>query len=154
MKHAYFVITLLLACTQIACKTDSHHYTQNAQKIVSAINAKYPADKTTLVFIDAPDGFIARQYNNTAVKNSVDTGKVAAIVSSLAFKTNTVIVAGENEQLTATTMTKALTTGKDKINGSKAILIGAKESHKTYQKTLADLAVANGVTLEFIDNPI
>ena len=150
MKHTYFVFTMLLACTLTACKTDSHHYTQNAQKIVNAVNAKYPADKTTLVFIDAPEGYIARKFNNTAVENRVDTGKVAAIVSSLALKTNTIIVAGENTQLNAITLTKALTLGKDKINGSKVILIGAKEPHKT----LADLAVANGVALEFIDSPI
>jgi hypothetical protein len=150
MKHSHFVLTGLLACALTACMTDSHHYTQNAQKIVSAVNAKYPADKNTLVFIDAPEGYIARYFDNTAVENSVDTGKVAAIISSLALKTTTVIVAGEDEKLTATTLVKALNTGKDKINGSKAIVIGAKES----QKTLADLAAASGVALEFIDNPI
>ena len=150
MKHAIFALTIVLACTLTACMTDSHRYTQNAQKIVSTVNSKYPTDKTTLVFIDAPTGFIAQNFGQAAVANSVDTGKVAAIVSSLALKTSTVIVAGENEELNAITLTKALTTGKDKINGSKAILIGAKES----QKMLTDLAAANGVALEFIDNPI
>ena len=150
MKHAIFALTFLLACTLTACMTDSHRYTQNAQKIVSTVNSKYPTDKTTLVFIDAPTGFIAQNFGQAAVANNVDTGKVAAIVSSLALKTSTVIVAGENEELNAITLTKALTTGKDKINGSKAILIGAKES----QKMLTDLAAANGVALEFIDNPI
>ena len=80
---------------------------------------------------------------------------MAAIISSLALKTSTVVVAGEDEKLTATTLAKALSTGKDKINGSKAIVIGAKGiQNKTDQKTLTDLATASGVALEFIDNPI
>jgi hypothetical protein len=150
MKLSYFVLTGILVSALTACMTDSHHYTQNGQKIVSAVNAKYPTDKNTLVFIDAPEGYIAQYFDNAAVENSVDTGKVAAIISSLALKTTTVIVTGEDEKLTATTLAKALSMGKDKINGSKAIVIGAKES----QKTLADLASASGVALEFIDNPV
>ncbi len=150
MKYAHFVLASVLVGVLTACMTDSHHYTQNAQKIASAVNAKYPTDKNTLVFIDAPEAFIAQYIDNTAVENSVDTGKVAEIISTLALKTTTVIVAGENATLTATTLAQALKTGKDKINGSKAIVIGAKES----QKTLTDLATASGVALEFIDNPI
>lgn len=150
MKYSHFVLTGILACALTACMTDSHHYTQNGQKIVSAVNAKYPADKNTLVFIDAPEGYIAQYIDNAAVENSVDTGKVAAIISSLALKTSTVIVAGEDEKLTATTLARALSTGKDKINGSKAIVIGAKDA----QNTLTNLAAASGVALEFIDNPV
>jgi hypothetical protein len=150
MKHSHFILTGILVSVLSACMTDAHHYTQNAQKIISAVNTQYPAVANTLVFIDAPEGYIARYFDNDAVEDNVDTGKVAAIISSLAVKTNTVVVAGEDEKLTATTLAKALSTGKDKINGSKAIVIGAKES----QKTLTDLATASGVALEFIDNPI
>ena len=150
MKLSHFILTGILVSTLSACMTDAHHYAQNAQKIVSAVNTKYPAVANTLVFIDAPEGYIARYFDNAAVEDSVDTGKVVAIISSLALKTSTVLVAGENEKLTATTLARALSTGKDKINGSKAIVIGAKES----QKTLTDLATASGVALEFIDNPI
>ena len=150
MKLSHFILTGILVSALSACMTDAHHYTQNAQKIVSAVNTKYPAVANTLVFIDAPEGYIARYFDNAAVEDSVDTGKVVAIISSLALKTSTVLVAGENEKLTATTLARALSTGKDKINGSKAIVIGAKES----QKMLADLATASGVALEFIDNPI
>ena len=60
------------------------------------------------------------------------------------------VVAGEDERLTATTLAKTLSTGKDKITDSNAIVIGAKES----QKSLSDLATASSVALEFIDNPI
>ena len=150
MKLSHFILTGILVSALSACMTDAHHYTQNAQKIVSAVNTKYPAVENTLVFIDAPEGYIARYFDNAAVEDSVDTGKVAAIISSLALKTSTVVVAGEDEKLTTTTLAKALSTGKGKINGSKAIVIGAKES----QKSLANLATASGVALEFIDNPI
>ena len=150
MKLFHFVLTGILASALTACMTDSHHYTQNAQKIVNAVNAKYPADKNTLVFIDAPEGYLARYLDNAAVEKNVDTVKVAAIISTLALKTGTVVVVGEDEKLTTTTLAKALSTGKGNINGSKAIVIGAKESIKT----LTDLAFASGVALEFIDNPI
>ena len=150
MKHSHFVLTGILLSALSACMTDAHHYAQNSQKIVSAVNTQYPAVANTLVFIDAPEGSIARYFDNDTVEDNVDTGKVAAIISSLALKTNTVVVAGEDEKLTATTLAKALSTGKDKINASKAIVIGAKES----QKVLTDLATASGVALEFIDNPI
>ena len=155
MKHSHFILTGILVSVLSACMTDAHHYTQNAQKIISAVNTQYPAVANTLVFIDAPEGYIARYFDNDAVEDNVDTGKVAAIISSLAVKTNTVVVAGEDEKLTATTLAKALSTGKDKINGSKAIVIGAKGMQdKNYQKVLTDLATASGVALEFIDNPI
>ena len=143
-------VVLILSMCLSAYITDAHHYTQNAQKIVSAVNIKYPATANTLVFIDAPEGNIARYFDNAAVEDNVDTGKGVAIISSLALKTTAVIVSGEDEKLTTTTLARALSTGKNKINGSKAIVIGTKES----QKALADLATANGVTLEFIDNPI
>ena len=122
------IVILILSMCLSACMTDAHHYTQNAQKIVSAVNTKYPAVANTLVFIDAPEGYIARYFDNAAVEDNVDTGKVAAIISSLALKTSTVIVVGEDEKLTATTLARVLSTGKDKINDSKAIVIGAKES--------------------------
>ena len=134
MKHSHFILTGILVSVLSVCMTDAHHYTQNAQKIISAVNTQYPAVANTLVFIDAPEGNIARYFDNAAVEDNVDTGKVAAIISSLALKTSTVVVAGEDEKLTATTLAQALITGKDKINGSKVIVIGAKES----QKSLAD----------------
>ena len=138
-----------------ACMTDAHHTTLNAQKMISAINTKYPAVANTLIFIDAPEGIIARYFDNAAVENNVDTGKVAAIISTLALKTSTVIVTGEDEKLTTATLAKALSMGKDKISGSKAIIVGAKGiQNKTDQKVLTDLASASGVALEFIDNPI
>ena len=86
MKHSHFILTGILVSVLSACMTDAHHYTQNAQKIISAVNTQYPAVANTLVFIDAPEGYIARYFDNDAVEDNVDTGKVAAIISSLAVK--------------------------------------------------------------------
>lgn len=147
------LLSLCLICSfglLTACLSDKHAYTSQPQKIFNAVSAKYPAEKNTLVFVDAPEGFIAPRLANCAVEENVNNADVVAIVSALALKTSTVIVAGEDESLTGTTLAKALTMGKDKINGSKAIVVGAKET----QKTLTDLATASGVALEFIDNPI
>jgi len=147
------LLSLCLICVfslLTACLSDKHAYTSQPQKIFDAVNAKYPAENNTLVFIDAPEGFIAPRLANCEVEKDVDTGKVAAIASALALKNSTVIVAGEDESLTSTTLAKALATGKDKISGSKAIVVGCKET----QKTLADLAAVSGVALEFIENPI
>ncbi len=59
-------------------------------------------------------------------------------------------MAGEDESLTGTTLAKALANNKEKISGSKVIVVGAKE---TKQK-LTDLAAYNDVAIEFIDTPI
>jgi hypothetical protein len=150
MKNLLSLCLIGIFSVLSGCVSDKHTYTSQPQKIFETVNAKYPADKNTLVFIDAPNGFIAPRLANCEVEKDVDNGKVVAIVSALALKNSTVIVAGENESLTSTTLAKALTTGKDKIGGSKAIVIGSKET----QKTLADLATASDVALEFVDNPI
>ena len=152
MKNTKFVLASLFvfALALSACVTDKHALTVNPQKIYDAVGTKYPAEKSTLVFIDAPEGFVAPRLANCAVEEGVDNADVVAITSALALKTTTVVVAGDDESLTATTLVQALKTGADKIKGSKAIVIGAKET----QKTLADLAAFNGVALEFIDVPI
>lgn len=150
MKIMKIIILSLVVLAISACATDKHVYNQQPQKIFDAVNTKYPNEKNTLVFIDAPNGFVAPSIANCAVEKDVNNGKVVAIVSSLAFKTSTVIVAGEDESLTGTTLAKALTNNKEKISGSKVIVIGAKE---TRQK-LADLAASNDVAIEFIDTPI
>ncbi len=150
MKHSIHCFLALALALLAGCVSDKHDISVYPQKIFETVNAKYPADKNTLIFIGAPEGFIAPRLANCEVEKDVDTGKVAAIVSTLALKSSTAIIAGEDESLTATTLAKALTTGKDKISGAKAVVIGAKGT----QKHLADLAAASNVTLEFIDNPI
>ena len=131
------------------CMTDKHNVAVYPQKIVSAVSAKYPNEKNTLMFVDAPEGFIAPRFATTSVADSINTGRVAAIVSSLALKTSTVIVAGENEALTAATLERALFAGREKIAGSKVIVIGSQET----QKALTVAAAASNVSLEFMDNP-
>ena len=149
MKKVNFILLSFLVLVLSACATDKHALTNNPQKIVDAVSAKYPSDKNTLIFIEAPVGFVAPRLANCAVEEGVDNADVVAINSALALKTTTVVIAGDDESLTATTLAQALKTGKDKINGSKAIVVGSKET----QKTLADLASTSGVALEFIDNP-
>lgn len=150
MKFVQFLVLSLLALAISACVTDKHVYKESPQKIFEAVNTKYPDDKNTLVFIDAPNGFVAPRLANCAVEKGVNNGKVVAITSALALKTSTVIVAGEDESLTGTTIAKALANNKDKISGSKLIVIGAKET----KQTLTDLATYNDVAIEFIDSPI
>ena len=134
----------------VSCVSDKHASAVNPQKIYEVVSTKYPADNNSLIFISAPEGFVAPRLANCEVENGVDNGKVVAIVSALALKTTTVVVAGDDESLTATTLAKALAASKDKISGSKVIVIGAKET----QKKLTDLAVASGVALEFIETPL
>ena len=150
MKKVNVAFISLLALSLVACMTDKHAMVNNPQKIFSAVSAAHPGEKNTLVYIGASDGWAATHHAESAVEDNVNNGKVVAIVSALALKTTTVIVAGEDESLTAATLTKVLTSDKSKINGSKLVIVGSQES----QKTLADLAAASGVTLEFIDNPL
>lgn len=145
LRYLIIGVFLLLA----GCVSDKHAGAIFPQKIFESVNAKYPAEKNTLIFIDSPEGYIAPHQAVWEVEKDVDNGDVTAIISSLALKTGTVIIAGEDDALTNATLSKALTKGIDKINGAKAIVVGNQE----HQKNLADLASASGVTLEFIDNP-
>ena len=149
-KIISIISVFTFSATLTACATDKHAYNQNPQKIFAAVNSKYPTDKNTLVFIDAPTGFIANKLAIDTVDNNVDSGKVVAISSALALKTSTVIVAGENESLTASTLVKALASDKSKMSGAKLIVIGAKES----RQKLTNLAAYSDVSIEFIDTPI
>lgn len=144
------IVLAVLALGLSACVKDKHVYNESPQKIFEAVNAKYPSDKNTLVFIDAPIGFVAPGLANCAIEKGVNNSKVVAITSALALKTSTVIVAGEDESLTGTTVAKALANNKEKISGSKLIVIGAKET----KQNLTDLAAYNDVAIEFIDTPI
>ena len=148
MKKINLFIVSLSVLTLTACATDKQASALNPQKIYDAVNTKYASAANTLVFIEAPEGFVSPRLANCAVEEGVDNADVVAINSALALKTTTVVIAGDDESLTASTLAQALKTGKDKINGSKALIIGAKET----QKGLADLATASGVALEFIDN--
>jgi len=150
MKYFISYFSFAAFALLAGCATDKHTTSVYPQKIFESVNVKYPSDNNTLIFIGAPEGFVAPRLANCEVEKDVDSGKVVAIVSALALKSRTLIVAGENESLTSTTMAKALTSGKDKISGAKAIVIGSKDM----QKALADLANASGVALEFIDNPV
>ncbi len=150
MKFMQILVLSMLTLLIAACVTDKHAYNQQPQRIFAVVNATYPDEKNTLIFIDAPTGFVAPQFANAAVEKGVNNGKVVAIVSSLALKTRTVIVAGEDESLTATTLAKALTNNKEKISGAKVIVVGAKET----RQQLTDLAAYNDVTIAFIDTPI
>lgn len=148
------ILLAVIALTLTACATDKHAYTNNPQKIVDAVSAKYPSDKNTLIFVEAPEGFVAPSLANGAVEAGVDNADVVAINSALALKTTTVVVAGDNESLNATTLAQALKTGKDKISGGKLVLVKSRgEGSKELAKTLSDLATASGVALEFMDNP-
>lgn len=150
MRKVNFLLFSLFTLVLVACATDKHTQATQPQKVYDAVSAKYPAEKNTLIFIEAPEGFIAPSLANCAVEEGVDNADVVAINSALALKTTTVVIAGEDESLTSTTLAQALKTGKEKINGSKVIVVGAKDT----QKTLADLAAFNGVALEFIDTPL
>jgi hypothetical protein len=149
MKSLFNLLIVSAFFLLAGCLSDKHVGTIFPQKIYESVNAKYPSDKNTLILIDAPEGYIAPHQAVWEVEKDVDAGDVAAIISSLALKTSTVIIAGEDDALTNATLTKALTKGIDKINGAKAIVVGNQKN----QKNLADLASASGVTLEFIDNP-
>ena len=150
MTKVNFAAVSLIALLLAACATDQHTSVNNPQKIFDAVSASHQGEKSTLVYISAADGLIAPYLADSAVEDNVNNGKVLAIVSALALKTTTVIVAGEDESLTAATLSKALTSGKDKISGSKMVVVGSKDS----QKTLSALATASGVNVEFMANPI
>lgn len=119
------------------------------QRIITAVNEKYPNEKTNLIYIGAPKGFVTPHEVLKEVNSGVDTGKVVAIVTALTVKTSTVIVTGNNDDITSATLSRALTRGNEKIAGSKIVYVGGKES----VANLSKLASNANVAIEFIDTP-
>lgn len=153
MQSIFYILMTLLLGVLSACASDTHTTKYHPHKMIEAINTQTEPSKNTFIFIDAPTGFVASRLAYCAVDKEIDTGKVAAIVSALALKTATVVVAGEDDNLTATTLSKAINMGKDRISGAKAIMVNNNGAQSAaLQKTLNDLASTSGVTLTFIEN--
>lgn len=149
MKSLQIAIVLSVLFTLAACANDGPKLSYNPQKILQSVNTKYPGERTNLIYIGAPDGFIAPREAVKEVEEGVDAGKVVAIITALTIKTSTVIITGTDDDLNAATLARALTTGKEKVAGSKVIYVGGKDSLPNLGKLASDA----GVNIEFMDIP-
>lgn len=149
MKLLNTLVLSIVAFGLVSCASDGPKMAAMPQKLIQKVNEKYPAERTNLIFVSAPDGVFAPRLSVNEVNDGVEQGKVLTIITSLKIKTSTVIIAGEDEDLTSATLEKALVTGKDQISGSKIVYFGGKSS----SKHLSDLASNAGVNIEFMDLP-
>jgi PBP1b-binding outer membrane lipoprotein LpoB len=149
MKSTVFAV-LFSAMYLTSCATSDKHDTSiQPQKIIEAVNSKYPAERINLIYIGSPESFIAPKLAVKEVEKGVDAGKVTAIEAALMINTSTVIISGINDALNAATLSKALTNDKQKIAGGKVIYVGGDESHANLSK----LASEAGVSIEFMELP-
>lgn len=149
MKSLQMIVLFSVLFTLTACANNGPKLSYNPQKIIQSVNAKYPDERTNLIYIGAPEGFVAPREAVKEVKDGVDAGKVVAIITALHVKTSTVIITGTDDNLNAATLARALTTGKEKVSGSKVVYIGGKESSANLSKLASDA----GVNIEFMDLP-
>ncbi|HSH54357.1 MAG TPA: hypothetical protein VK967_04945 [Methylotenera sp.] len=149
MKSLQMLVLFSVLLTLAACANDGPKLSYSPQNIMQAVNTKYPAERTNLIYIGAPEGFIAPREAIKEVKDGVDAGKVVAIITALHVNTSTVIITGTDDDLNAATLARALTTGKEKVSGSKVIYVGGKESLSNLSKLASDA----GVNIEFMDLP-
>jgi len=143
--------TLLLAALAVglvACASQEKT-SYFPQKILQTVNDKYPNTYHHLLYVPAPDGFVAPRESRIEVEDKVDSGKVVALISALNVKTGTVVVTGNDDDITEATVTRALTDGVPKISGAKMIYVGGKDSLPRISK----LAQTAGVEIEFMDVP-
>lgn len=143
--------TLLLAALAVglvACASQEKT-SYFPQKILQTVNDKYPNTYHHLLYVPAPDGFVAPRESRIEVEDKVDSGKVVALISALNVKTGTVVVTGNDDDITEATVTRALTDGMPKISGAKMIYVGGKDSLPRISK----LAQSAGVEIEFMDVP-
>lgn len=149
MKSALFIITFS-ALFLAACATPDKHKTSiQPQRIIEAVNSKYPAERINLIYIGSPEGCLAPKLAVKEVEKGIDAGKVTAIEAALMIKTSTVIISGINDALNAATLSKALTNNKQKIAGAKVIYVGGNKSHNS----LSQLASEANVSIEFMELP-
>lgn len=150
MKLLNILVSSAALLTMASCANDGPKMALFPQNLIQAVNEKYPAERTDLIFIGAPEGIIAPGLALNEVSSGADSGKVVTIITSLRVKTSTLIIAGNDEDLTAATLEKALVMGKEEISGSKIIYINGKEN----QDKLRKLAESAGVNIEFMDSPV
>lgn len=149
MKSVGFV-TLALGLLLTACTTPHKHNTGiQPQKIIEAVNNKYPAERINLIYIGSPEGYLTPNFAVKEVEKGIDAGKVTAIEAALMINTSTVIISGINDALNAATLTRALTNDKQKIAGAKIIYVGGNGSHVNLSKLAAEV----GITIEFMELP-
>lgn len=150
MKLLNILVSSTVLLTIASCANNGPKMALLPQNLIQAVNEKYPAERTNLIYIGAPEGMIAPGIAVKEVTSGAESGKVVTIITSLKIKTSTVIIAGNDEDLTAATLEKALVTGKEEISGSKIIYVNGK----TYQDKLKKLAESAGVNIEFMDSPV
>jgi len=150
VKLLNILVSSAALLTMASCANDGPKMALFPQNLIQAVNEKYPAERTDLIFIGAPEGIIAPGLALNEVSSGADSGKVVTIITSLRVKTSTLIIAGNDEDLTAATLEKALVMGKEEISGSKIIYINGKEN----QDKLRKLAESAGVNIEFMDSPV
>jgi PBP1b-binding outer membrane lipoprotein LpoB len=140
---------ILSALFLTACATDKHNTSIQPQKIIEAVNNKYPAERINLIYIGSPEGYLGPKFAVKEVEKGVDAGKVTAIEAALMINTSTVIISGINDALNAATLSKALTNDKQKIAGAKVIYVGGNGNHENLSK----LASEADVSIEFMELP-
>ena len=150
MKLLNILVSSVALLTMTSCANDGPKMALLPQNLIQSVNEKHPAERTDLIFIGAPEGIIAPGLAVNEVSSGADSGKVVSIITSLRVKTSTLIIAGNDEDLTAATLEKALVMGKEQISGSKIIYIDGKAN----QDKLRKLAESAGVNIEFIDSPV
>lgn len=144
---AFFAFSVLIAgCNGTKSVREADY---SPQRIIEVVNAKYPNEATDLIYIAAPSGFVAPHEAKKEVNSGIDTGKVVDIVTALTVKTSTVIITGNDDDLTAATLSQALTKGSEKIAGAKIVYVGGKQA----LPELSKLASNADVAIEFIDTP-
>jgi phosphoribosylformimino-5-aminoimidazole carboxamide ribonucleotide (ProFAR) isomerase len=150
MKIIISAALLCMSAVIVSCATaDKHNTSIKPQTLVAAAKEKHPGERIDLIYIGAPEGYVAPGLAVKEVEKGIDAGKVTAIEATLAIKTSTVLIAGIDDDLNAATLSKVFTNKKEKIAGAKVIYAGGIE----HQANLSKLASEAGVNLEFMDLP-
>jgi hypothetical protein len=150
MKIIVSVALICMSSLIVACTTPHKHNTSiKPQTLVEAAREKHPGERIDLIYIGAPEGYIAPGLAVKEVEKGIDAGKVTAIEATLTIKSSTVLITGIDDDLNAATLAKVFTNKKEKIAGAKVIFAGGAEHHANLSK----LANEAGVNLEFMDLP-
>ena len=144
------LMTLLLATALLALSACATNKTATLpQNILAAAQEKAPNEQLDIVYIPAPPGFIAPRLVKNEVVDKVDSAKVVDLITTLTVKSLTALVIGNNDAITAATVSRALVEGKEKIAGSKMIYVGGGDE----LPNLSKLASNANVSIEFMNEP-
>ena len=147
MRYTKIIFLILITTLITACA--SNLFVPESQRISTLLTKKNPQKKYYVIYVEAPSGFISKKLAIATLKAGNNSNNIDAIVNFLTSSKNTLVVTGNDDEFTSTTLIQAFNNLKGKtISTSSIVYVGELD----YQKELLEAAKKVAISIEFAGN--